>query len=265
MYGGVTDTLVTIAQRNANGLARLRTIDACQRPHSVSPRICRWCLLQNRGQRGHGVDSAGRKRANRAILHRWPLISEARGEIRELHRGPRQCATARIGHDRRSHAPHAIDPAQHIRLCKLRRRAAEFVPGAGINHQEAAVRVFDHVRRMEVAILGYHEVGVVNLEGGAARFQHVSRDLPHVEHRGEEVVAEAVAERARRVVRQPCRHGRTELVEYRHQIAGPLVAVDDRVHLAVQTAVDRVNQSVAPAELRLLDKCGRQDSLTGRR
>src|SRR4029453_845141 len=114
---------------------------------------------------------------------------------------------------------------------------------------------------MEVAILGGDEVGVVNREGRAVGLERISRYLAQVEHRGEEVAVEALAESGRRVVGEPCRNRGTELTEYRHQIAGPLVPVDDGVHLSIQAAVDGVNQSIAASKLWLFDESGRQETL----
>ena len=105
---------------------------------------------------------------------------------------PRGSATRR-----RAFAPHAIDRAEHVRLGELRRRATELVPGAGVDHEQAAIGVFDHVGRMEVAIVRDEKVGVASLERRAVRLEHVARHLAQVEHRREEVVA-VVRRRTRR-------------------------------------------------------------------
>ena len=89
------------------------------------------------------------------------------------------------------------------------------------------------------------------------------RDLPQVEHRGKEVVAIVVAERPRAVSCQACRNRGAELTEDRHQIAGALVSVDDRMHFSIQPAVNRVDDAVATAKLWLFDKGRREDSLAG--
>ena len=107
---------------------------------------------------------------------------------------------------------------------------------------------------MKVAAVRDEEIGVARLERRAARLEHVARHLAQVEHRREEVVAIVVAEHARRVPREAGRHGRPELRHHRHQIAGPLVAVDHPVRLAVHAAVNRVHQPVAPARLRMLEE-----------
>ena len=73
--------------------------------------------------------------------------------------------------------------------------------------------------------------------------EHVARHLPQVEQRGEEVVAILRAERARLVPVRPAGHGRAEVRHHRHQVAGARMAVDDRVRLAVDAAVDRVDRS----------------------
>ena len=153
-----------------------------------------------------------------------------------------------------------VDRAEHDRLRELRGRATQLVPGAGIDDEQAAVGVLDDVGRMEVAIVGDEEVLVAGRERRAARHQDVARDLSQVEHRGEETVAIAAAERARCVAREAGRHGRPELAHDRHQIAGPLVAVEDVVRLAVDAAVDGVDDRVPLARLRMLQEGRGEDA-----
>ena len=53
----------------------------------------------------------------------------------------REAMAARVVDARRAGAAHPVDAAGKIRLRQLRRRAAELVPGAGVDDEEAAVRV----------------------------------------------------------------------------------------------------------------------------
>ena len=58
----------------------------------------------------------------------------------------------------------AIDRAQHVRLLELRGRAAELVPAAGIDDDQAAVGVLEHVGRVEVEVGAGDEVFVLGRE-----------------------------------------------------------------------------------------------------
>ena len=49
--------------------------------------------------------------------------------------------------------PNPINRAQHVRLGKLRGWTTDFIPAAGVQHEQAAVSVLDHVRRMKVGIV----------------------------------------------------------------------------------------------------------------
>ncbi len=115
---------------------------------------------------------------------------------------------------------------------------------------------------MNVAIVGDEEVLVSRREGRPVRHQDVARHFPYVEHRGEETVLIAIAKRARRVTREAHGYRRSELTHDRHQIAGPLVTVEDVVRLAVHTTVDRVHDRVSLARLRMFQECRRQDAFT---
>ena len=77
-------------------------------------------------------------------------------EIDRRQRLPGQLQPARVVDLGRALAADPVDAAQHVGLLKLRRRAAELVPAAGVDHEQAAVGVFEHVGRMEV------EVGLVD-------------------------------------------------------------------------------------------------------
>ncbi len=50
----------------------------------------------------------------------------------------------------RSNPLDAVDGPGHIRLHKLRGRAADFVPAAGVHHQQRTIAVLQHIRGMKV-------------------------------------------------------------------------------------------------------------------
>ena len=73
-------------------------------------------------------------------------------------RRPGDLQPARVGNRRRGLAPNAVDRAEHVGLGQLRGRAAELVPGAGVDDEQAAVGVFDDVGRVEVEAVGDEEI-----------------------------------------------------------------------------------------------------------
>ena len=68
---------------------------------------------------------------------------------------------------RRTLPPDSIDRPQHVGLVELRRRAAELVPAAGVDHDQAAVGVLEHVGRVEIEVGAGDEVFVLGRERGA--------------------------------------------------------------------------------------------------
>ena len=109
-------------------------------------------------------------RAGTASLPR--LASACDGARRTAGRGspskPASSAGVGLGPgdvSRRGHRPrralasaNAINRAQHVRLVQLRGRAAELVPAAGVDHEQAAVGVLQHVGRMEIEVVGDEEI-----------------------------------------------------------------------------------------------------------
>ena len=118
---------------------------------------------------------------------------------------------------------------------------------------------------MKVRVAGDKKIAVVDLEGSATGLEHVAGDLVQVEEAGEEIVLIILAEAARSIAGQTAGCGRAEMRQNGHEIASPLVALDDVVHLAVDATVNRVNEAVAPADVRLLEESGGENPLTSRR
>src|SRR6185295_2956762 len=69
------------------------------------------------------------------------------------------------------------------------------------------------------------------------------------------------SEDARGIAHQARGHRRAELREDGHQVAGLWMSIDDVVRFTVDAAVDRVDERVAAAGLRMLDEGGREEPL----
>ena len=173
-------------------------LDARERPDGVAPRLRRTPTFS------HVRSSAGT--APLPSLPSWRSArlctagrasSSSAASSAGRHRVPGEAEAARVVTARRALAADAVDRAEHVRLGELRGGTAQLVPRAGVDHEQAAVGIFEHVGRMKIAAARHEEIGIAALERRAARLEHVARHLVQVEQRREEVVAILVAEDAR--------------------------------------------------------------------
>ena len=120
---------------------------------------------------------------------------------------------------------------------------------------------------MEVEVGAGDEVFVLGREGGPLGREDVPADLVQVEVAGEEVVLIGLAEGVRLVAGQAARGGRAHVQKDRHDLgARPFVGgLEDRVvDLAVDAAVDGVDQPVALAAAGMDEERGREDRVRRR-
>src|SRR5213594_3646989 len=92
----------------------------------------------------------------------------------------------------------------------------------------------------------------------------MTRHFVQVEEAGEKIVLIRGAEDARRVVGETARGGGPIVGQRGQEIPRFLVSFDDVMLFSVDAAVNGVNKSVAPAELRVLEESRSQDLLAGR-
>ena len=92
----------------------------------------------------------------------------------------------------------------------------------------------------------------------------MTRHFVQVEEAGEKIVLIRGAEDARRVVGETTRGGGPIVGQRGQEIPRLLVSFDDVMLFSVDAAVNGVNESVAPAELRVLEESRSQDLLAGR-
>src|SRR6185295_3475540 len=128
------------------------------------------------------------KLANRPLADGGTSVVKEFCNFAGTKRKPLELAAPRIINLRRICPPNPVNPPQHIRLVQLRSWAAEFVPAAGVDHDQAAVGVFEHVGGVEVEAFGYEKILVLRFESAAVRSQDVARDFVHVEQGREEIV-----------------------------------------------------------------------------
>ena len=105
----------------------------------------------------------------------------------------------------------AVDGAKDVWFVQVGRRAAEFVPAARVDDEQAAVGVLQHVRRMEVDVVADQKVGMLGFECGSFGRQHMPGEAVHVEQAAEEVTAIVIAELIGFEMSQPARCRWTEM------------------------------------------------------
>src|SRR5689334_7184500 len=87
------------------------------------------------------------------------------------------------------------------------------------------------------------------------------RHLAQIELAGKEILAVRVAEHARLVLRETTGRRRSQVRQHRHQFAGACMPFEHAMILAVDAAVNGMDQSVALTIARVYDKCRREDAL----
>ena len=253
-----------VGQRAANRLAGAGGLDASERPNGVQPSPLA-PLPQPLGQGGDGGFAALGQGRDGSLPHRRSHVVEPLGQALGRWSRPVELRAARVAWRLGSGFFHAINRAQDFRPPKLRRRATELVPTAGVEHEQTAIGVLDHVGRVKVGVGRGEKIGVLRAERRAVGSQHVALHAVQVELTGKQVAGEVAAEHGRLVNLQAARRCRAEVRHHRHQIASARVTVHHAVRLAVNSAVNGVHQSVALATGGVLEKCGGEKPLAARR
>ena len=171
--------LLTIVQRESDSLARRRRLDARERPHGVAPRVRGGCPPKRRTRSGlqrHRARNRAALQASRVpgcarFCHGRPSIVEQVRELGRMHRAPRESAAARVVRARRALTADAVNRAEHLRRGELRGGTTELVPRAGVDHEQAAVGILEHVGRVKIAAVRHEKIGIAALERRAARLQ----------------------------------------------------------------------------------------------
>ena len=87
-----------------------------------------------------------------ARSHGWPWVVQQTRERDGGHLRPSEFQSARILDPCRAGPLDAVDRAQRLRLGGLGGRAANPEPTAGVDHQQAAVCILKHVRRVKILV-----------------------------------------------------------------------------------------------------------------
>ena len=87
---------------------------------------------------------------DRALANGVARVVEQFDQRRRRFLFPIDSQASRIDHRRHPAATDAVDPAEHVRLGELGRRAASIEPAARVDDQQTAVGVFQHIGRMKL-------------------------------------------------------------------------------------------------------------------
>ena len=271
MEGGLADGLVGVSEELADEGAGVGVVEPGEGPHGVSTEQGRWVLQGVLAERGdHRRVRAGvGDDPHHVPLDRRSGVAQERDELREGLGRPEianpvgHAPAERVLDLRRPRAPHPVDRARDVGLDELRGRAAELVPAPGVDHEQGAVGVLDHVGRVEVEpVHGGEEILVAAGERRPLGREDVAGDLVEVEAAGEEVISKRLAEGARLVPGQPARGGGAEVGEHGHHVGpGARVGLDHVVDLAVHAPIHVVQEAVAPASAGLNEEGRGEDPL----
>ncbi len=66
---------------------------------------------------------------------------------------------------------------QYVGLGELRGGATNFIPAAGVQDDQAAVRIFKDVCRMEIGVVTGDKIGVHGFKRGSHCHQHLAHDF----------------------------------------------------------------------------------------
>ncbi len=160
-----------------------RPLDPRERPDGLAAGLGHGAVAEHGRQRPDCDGPLASDRLRRPAADGRAPIGESLHEVVQRRLLPVEPQPARVVHLRRTGLPDAVDRPQHVRLPELRGRAAELVPAAGVDHEQAAVGVLDHVGRVEVVVVarrGSPSRCVVKVDPSGVRT--CRRHLLQVEH-----------------------------------------------------------------------------------
>ena len=131
---------------------------------------------------------------HRPAAHGRPRIGQKPGQVVGGNFVPLDFLAARIVNLRRAGFADAIHRAQQIGFVKLRRGAAEFVPAAGVDDDQAAICIFQNIRRMKIQAIAGEKVLILRRKRGAGGREDMTNHFVEIEAGGEEIVAKFRAE-----------------------------------------------------------------------
>ena len=183
MQGGLPNAGVPVTQRFPDSRTGGTLFDPCQTPHSVAPCFHGFAPTNDSEQFLDGTLAS--ECSDGSFPNCGPSRVEQASPAGGAHSVPVELGAPGIFRRLGTDAANAINGAKHVRLGQLRGWAAELVPAARIDHEQAAIRVLHHVGRMKVATAGNQEVGILGGKRRSAGDELVRRDFAEVERRHE--------------------------------------------------------------------------------
>ena len=260
MDGGMADDIRILkngdARRSACGIAP----DTRERPDCIHFGCGCGIAVDECFECGDGRRAAFAKFMNGALLDKEAVIAQQFDALRWREFCPVQLESARVAQFDGADFTHAIDRAEHIGLGELRSGATDFVPAAGVHDEQAAIGVLEHIGGMKIVIVGGKKIAVAGGEGRAIGDELVAGDFAQIEITGEKVVEIIRTEKARTVGCHSAGRSCVHVSEHGHEVAGARVAVEHGMLLAINTAVDGVDETITTATGGVLKKCAAQET-----
>ena len=252
---------IFVGQSDDQGFSRSHIVNPAQCPDRTTSHFSRRTVAHQFLQDTHGLNAHGPQTGGGPTLNEQTRIVQKAGQSFRIGFVPRNLSPQRVFDFGRALFSHSINAAQDIRLCQLRRRTAHFVPAAGVDNQQAAIRIFKDISRVKVGMIAGKKIRVFRFVRRPVRNHFVLNDFVQIEVAGKHLLIMLAAEQGVTSADKTARRGGSLMIEHRHDITGHRMSENGIVLLAVNSAVDRVNQSVTSTGFRKLKECAAKKSL----
>ena len=243
---------VGAAENGADVAVRGVGIDPRQYPHRLGFGESRRIASAEGAQGPHRPVSQLDQALGGTIAHGGPVIRQSPGELLCARFSPVQFQAARVIRGRGAGESHAPNAARRGAVADATGGTVMHIPTAGIDHQQRAIRVFEHVRRMEIRVVRPYEIFVAREKGRVAPLEPVANDFARVVLRGKKVTPHQFGESRPPIQRQSAQgHRRIERQRgqwfTRDNLRRALVR-----RVRIKAAFEQMNQRVAHAAVRQL-------------
>ena len=188
-----------------------------------------------------------------SIAHVWAWITEKLREPAGRQARPVDRQPAGVVGPASPGPPDAVDPAVRPGCANASGRAVLYIPRSGVDHEQAAIGVFQYVGGVEVGVIGRQELGVFALERGSVWYEHVAADPPCVMLGREQISPVCGGENVAPIANEAAEGDGRESGDGRQEFARDGLGSSFVRDVGIEAAVDEVNQGVAESSRRHLE------------
>src|SRR5262249_40409278 len=138
MQRRMADVGIAVLQSLPDRGASALMLDARGRPHALAPGSCRGARRDGVSEGRDGGCTLAAKGVSSAAADEGTAVVEQRDQALDIELAPRDGQAARVLDAWRAGAADAVDGTADVWLDELRAGAAQFVPAAGVDHEQAA-------------------------------------------------------------------------------------------------------------------------------